>query len=235
MATWIIPKTTWLPTDYINYTDYNRIKGDVEYLLGAVTATALTDYPNSLSVYYRRMSGTVRAGATVRFAAYDCRYSPRSHSKLYKPYAIREIRAGTFHTLRYRDIATEDNPVMPERQLSVSSGGSNLSYTETLRVYQWGVTSLPELYDMGSDKAVNDLWYADEFNTILDNIDLIAEIIGQNYDSRPFYYPNGHTPTALELQGIERKIQLLYNRIGRLDNLYLGSGYLGSRMSNRIL
>lgn len=235
MATWIIPKTTWLPTDYINYTDYNRIKGDVEYLLGALVPVSNTDYPKSLCVYYRYRESSVRAGTTVVFSSYDCRYSPRSNVKLYKPYAIREIYTGSNYRLQFRDIADEAHPVMPERSLRVSPTGTALPYREVFRVFQWGITDVPDYLDMRSDKAVNDLWYADEVNAILDNIDTIAEIIGQNYDSRPFYYPNGSTPTAVELNNIERKIQLLYNRIGRLDNLYLGSGYLGSRMSNRIL
>lgn len=232
MATWITPKISWLPTDYINYTDYNRIKGDVEYLLGAVSSSNSVDYPYSLSVYNYSYNYTIRANATFTLPAIDCRWSPKSNKRLYMPFGVRTvIRTNSGRRLWYQE--TDRNGLMTN--WAYRNGGSDLPVTVTLLIFQWGVTSLPELYDMGSDKAVNDLWYADEFNTILDNIDLIAEIIGQNYDSRPFYYPNGHTPTALELQGIERKIQLLYNRIGRLDNLYLGSGYLGSRMSNRIL
>lgn len=30
---WIEPKTDWVSTDYINYTDYNRIKNNIEYLM----------------------------------------------------------------------------------------------------------------------------------------------------------------------------------------------------------
>ena len=29
---WITPVTTWKSTDFINYTDYNRIKGKVAYI-----------------------------------------------------------------------------------------------------------------------------------------------------------------------------------------------------------
>lgn len=29
---WIEPKTNWLETDYFNYTDYNRIKNNIDYL-----------------------------------------------------------------------------------------------------------------------------------------------------------------------------------------------------------
>lgn len=29
---WQEPKTNWVSTDYFNYTDYNRIKGNIEYL-----------------------------------------------------------------------------------------------------------------------------------------------------------------------------------------------------------
>lgn len=29
---WIEPKTNWLETDYFNYTDYNRIKNNIDFL-----------------------------------------------------------------------------------------------------------------------------------------------------------------------------------------------------------
>ena len=29
---WTTPKTDWIATDYFNYTDYNRIKGNIEFL-----------------------------------------------------------------------------------------------------------------------------------------------------------------------------------------------------------
>lgn len=29
---WVEPKTDWVSTDYINYTDYNRIKNNIDYL-----------------------------------------------------------------------------------------------------------------------------------------------------------------------------------------------------------
>lgn len=29
---WVDPKTNWTSTDYINYSDYNRIKNNIEYL-----------------------------------------------------------------------------------------------------------------------------------------------------------------------------------------------------------
>lgn len=30
---WITPKTDWLPTDYFNLADYNRIKGNIEHVI----------------------------------------------------------------------------------------------------------------------------------------------------------------------------------------------------------
>lgn len=30
---WTEPKTNWVSTDYVNYSDYNRIKNNIEYLL----------------------------------------------------------------------------------------------------------------------------------------------------------------------------------------------------------
>ena len=33
---WITPKTNWVEKDYFNLTDYNRIKGNIEYLADKV-------------------------------------------------------------------------------------------------------------------------------------------------------------------------------------------------------
>lgn len=131
---WVQPKVLWYSDDYINYTDYNRIKNDVE-------------------------------------ALYDMLTDPDF-----------------------------------------------------------------ELADMGEDKAVNDLWYADEVNTILDNLDLIAREIGMAFN-KPYYFPNGNTPNNVELGYIEHKLLLIYNRInGQSEALYLGQGgYLGTRIQNRLL
>ena len=93
-----------------------------------------------------------------------------------------------------------------------------------------------ELDDMGEDKAINDLWYADEFNVILDNLDRIAQFINTKFN-KPLYFPNGHTPNYTELGYIEHKILMIYNRInGGIEPLYLGmGGYVGSRIQNRLL
>ena len=93
-----------------------------------------------------------------------------------------------------------------------------------------------ELEDMGNDKAINDFWTASEFDVLIDNIELIAISLGGNFSNKPYYYPNGATPTVLELNVIERKIQNLYNRINKPYRIYLGQGgSLGSRMVNRLI
>ena len=87
-----------------------------------------------------------------------------------------------------------------------------------------------------ADKAVNDLWYADEVNQILEDIDHTAEALGLDFYNKPFYAPNGATPTAFELNVIERTEKRIYDYLYKSYVLYAGQGgYSGSRVTNMLL
>ena len=73
-----------------------------------------------------------------------------------------------------------------------------------------------ELEDMGNDKIVNEYWTADEFDTLINNVEAIAVFLGGDFDDKPYYYPNGATPTVAELNVIEEKILYLYNQINEI-------------------
>lgn len=89
--------------------------------------------------------------------------------------------------------------------------------------------------DMGEDKSVNDYWYADEVNTICDNLDSMCEALGGDFSGKPMYSDNGATPTYAELNLIEKRTRDLYNQIMGTYTLYLGIGYTGNRISNILL
>ena len=74
-------------------------------------------------------------------------------------------------------------------------------------------SDLFDIVDMGSEKLVNDLLYARELNTVLDNLELIGSNIGLPFEDRPYYSADGSMPDADELNLIEEYELLLYNRI----------------------
>ena len=117
-----------------------------------------------------------------------------------------------------------------------------INYTDYNRIKNdvnelYGMLTDPdfEIEDMGSDKAVNDLWYADEVNLIVENLDRIAEGIGADFKNKPYYYPNGDTPTYMELNVIEQTLRNLYNRVNKSYRNYVGTGYVGAYIANRLI
>ena len=67
----------------------------------------------------------------------------------------------------------------------------------------------------------------------MDGIEAVAKDIGSNFDNKPYYYPNGSTPTVMELNLIERKLDRLYNQINNPYSIYLGQGgSIGTRITN---
>lgn len=46
LTTWTTPKTDWAYTDFINYTDYNRIVGNVEYIIALANQLEEDTYPS---------------------------------------------------------------------------------------------------------------------------------------------------------------------------------------------
>ena len=125
-------------------------------------------------------------------------------------------------------------PVISWRPIDwINASDYNRIKNNTLYLIEATEGELP-VADMGEDKVVNDLWYADEFNTICDNIRIVAEANGTRFYP-PYYYPNGSTPTNVELNYIEQTLLNIYNRINNLNLAYMGTVYLGSLVNNRIL
>ena len=71
-----------------------------------------------------------------------------------------------------------------------------------------------DILDMGEDKTYGDHFYADEINTILDNIETINQRTFKVDNGQKLKYsPNGRTMTYIELNKIERMIVNLWDRI----------------------
>ena len=223
---WSTPKINWLATDYINYTDYNRIKANVQALY------------DRLILYTGTTEVTLFEGQTYNFEII--------YALIYKGQRI------IFDAVSVGENGEKDTIyiVADRNGYDVTFNGVTSHSTSSTYVYRptfnatmtvksarvFYVDEVFEIPSMGDDKAVNDLWYADEFNTIIENLDIIAEHTGADFPNKPIYSPNGHTPTNVELNSIERRCQLIYNRINRTYRIYLGQGgYIGARISNRLL
>ncbi len=71
-----------------------------------------------------------------------------------------------------------------------------------------------EIQHISEDKTVSDYFYADEINTIEDNLKTINEnTLNKNSGEYPMYYDNGNTMDFNELNRIESLIMLLHEKI----------------------
>ena len=214
---WVTPKTWWSAVnDKINYTDVNRIKNNVQALYDSLLVFQTNQYEY-------RTTPEQPYGKMIVLPAYDNYYflldltwtgaDTRTYSNKYYIHGVGEHHFG------------EDCPFIREENC-VATG----SMTVTVGGYQF------DIEPMFTDKAVNDLWYADEFNMVIDNLDTICRnTFNTGFSGKPYYAENGHTPTAEELNIIERFTQNLYNRIVSTFDVHVGEGYAGNRITNMIL
>jgi len=120
-------------------------------------------------------------------------------------------------------------------------------YINTADLTRWR-SNVSQLYSLAVEKGYeipdyqpvstppnNYTWYADWLMVVIDDIDYIAEAIGTDFAGKPFYYANGRTPTAEELNLMERQMLFLYNRLNDTYENYLGTGYTGAYIANRLL
>ena len=193
---WVTPKTDWdRDTDRFNYTDYNRIKGNVElvYILSVPyhgTNTQSISANNQFTVMCGHFNEGWNTDFVIHVTGETTDYTHEHHLEF-------DDQTGTGGTVVERIVSTTE-PL-------------TITWTQTLKYV--GVEEYYEIEDMGNDKAVNDFWYADEWNTILDNLRLISEKTGIAIDEMPIYYPNGSTPTDDELNVIENNCLVIYNAI----------------------
>ena len=223
---WSTPKINWLATDYINYTDYNRIKANVQALYdslilytGTTEETIYEETPYNFPIIY----GLINDGQKVIYDA----IAEGENGEKDTIYIVADNKG---YDVTFNGVTTHS---------TLSQYRYVPSFSGTMTVNSAKVFYVDEVFEipsMGDDKAVNNLWYADEFNTIIENLDIIAEHTGADFPNKPIYSPNGHTPTNVELNSIERRCQIIYNRINRTYRIYLGQGgYIGARISNRLL
>ena len=211
---WVVPKTFWLKSDYINVADYNRWKNNVEYIkdLLVVYFEQFTNAVSEGNIMYLHFEETVNEGEIVYWRL---RYT-RSESGEVTEFSYEFTESGTY------DYGAFEFP----------ESGSLKVTKEVTR----GIDFIP-YEDMGADKTVNDYWYADEVNTIIDNLLAISyAVLGYERGGLPIYSDNGNTPTADECNAIEGLTLYLYNQIvGGTYTMYLGTGYTGSRIANILL
>lgn len=209
---WITPKTNWVKTDYINYTDYNRWKNNVEFIKDLLIADeqSATNSVSQGGVFYLHFEETVSEGQIV---FYTIRFTG-SESEEEIEYDYKFTESGTY------DYGAFEYPEDGELYISrvVTRGCDLFSYE-----------------DMGADKLLNAYWRAAEMNRICDNLDSMCEALGVDFSGKPMYSDNGATPTYTELNLIEKRTRDLYNQIMGSYTMYLGIGYTGSRISNILL
>jgi len=212
---WVAPKTFWLRSDYINVADYNRWKNNVEYIKDLIVNDhQSTDYDVTegyelhLTVNVYNLPEGYKQTVVFRFVG---------ESGEETRFEFTYDEEGLYDNGSY--ICTEDGTVYID----------GLMYVDTCSYFVYK--------DMGSDKAVNDFWYADEVNTIIDNLLAISyAVLGYERGGLPIYSDNGNTPTADECNAIEGLTLYLYNQIvGGTYTMYLGTGYTGSRIANILL
>lgn len=208
---WVTPKVNWQTSDHINYTDYNRIKNNVTQLYSVV-------------LFMRKNTSTIYVEPEEAYATHKTNYND-DVQLLFYVYDGSGTQVGYYELIGYGEI-----DVFVENTSDVGQTFTIVTY-RSKRGYTYF-----DIDDMGNDKAVNDLWYADEFNTIIDNIDKIAEELGMDFGRKPFYAPNGATPTAFELNVIEQTERNIYNVLNGAYTIYIGmGGYCGTRIQNTIL
>lgn len=217
---WVTPKTWWnrLNGDRINYTDVNRIKNNVLYLKESLfvresirvkVIPEVQDYV-VFTISDDDANYYFQVNATIKGNT-----SGQTYNYTYYFHGKGEHRYG------------QECPIVGEEQCRI---------TEFYSVYR---AAYPfTIQPMFEDKSVNDLWYADEINTVLDNLETIAEhTTNLTFNGRPHYGDNSPVPTDTELNIIEGFTLNLYNRIYRdVPGINLGTeGSIGEPITNRLI
>ena len=88
---------------------------------------------------------------------------------------------------------------------------NNLAYLRDLAITMYEEFSITSL---GSDRSPSDYFYADEINTLEDNLNTInANSLKMSYGEAPVYVANGNTMDYTELNRLESATLDLYNRL----------------------
>lgn len=216
---WVTPKTWWnrLNGDHINYTDVNRIKNNVQYIYDHLSGTGVT------SIFYtdpptRSITFTITEENKDYFYRVTVSIKGQTSGKTYRNIYY-------FHGAGTYEYGQDCMYLRQER----------CKVTQTAIPY---IVPYFTIKMMFRDKSVNDLWYADEINTVLDNLETIAEHTSNlTFNGRPYYGDNSPVPTDIELNIIEGFTLNLYNRIYRdVPGINLGiDGSIGERITNRLL
>lgn len=213
---WVMPKTFWTKNDYINYGDYNRWKNNVEYLYNLVV------------LWKDEYTADFSQGDTIPLLMNVTQIPNDKPNAFFTAILIYESESGEVTRQEYK---VYENGQYDFGTFTCPEDGTALF----ISVVTDGCDYF-ELLDMGNDKALNDYWYADEVNTIIDNLQAISEaVIGYVQGGLPMYSDNGNTPTAEECNEIERLTLYLYNQIVGTYTMYVGIGYTGSRLTNCLL
>jgi hypothetical protein len=229
---WITPKINWTEDDYFNASDYNRIKDNADFLYGMGKVSSLTtDYPHSLVVTNLERTGT--GALNIAESETDENYSIVSHSLLKKGrgYFSVEVLLNNDTTI-FREFDSKKEGLLRIEEMRFP----NATSWTLRRIQTQCFARYFDAKDTGAEKLVNDLLYARELNTVLDNLELIGSRVGLEFEDRPYYSADGSMPDADELNLIEQYEMLLYNRINSVYRVYLGvGGRVGTRFSNTII
>ena len=226
---WIDTKH-WVTGDYFNYTDYNRIINDLlflsdsicTYIADDVESSTVPQYADQIAEYLKpqisMINEAIANGECLRMCfLWVSNVSNTKYPIVYSFYESVDEVATKF--------TRETTPKLWEEEGKV--------YVDTRKAELDKIVYLPDEFPT---KAVNGYWFASELNAILDGIEAVAKDIGSNFDNKPYYYPNGSTPTVMELNLIERKLDRLYNQINNPYSIYLGQGgSIGARITNTLM
>lgn len=217
---WVTPKTWWnrLNGDHINYTDVNRIKNNVLYLKESLfvgTSFGIKVIPEGREYFVFNISDENKDYYYQVNVTIKGNTSGQTYRYTYYFHGAGAHRYG------------QECPVV---------GAEDCRSSEMYSFYR---AAYPfTIQPMFEDKAVNDLWYADEINTVLDNLETIAEHTSNlTFNGRPYYGDNSPVPTDTELNIIEGFTLNLYNRIYRdTPGINLGTeGSIGEPITNRLI
>lgn len=228
---WVTPKTWWSRVnDRLNYTDVNRIKNNVQAIYDGIIISSST---------------TSEHVGPLSIKVININYNALSEGQkwIYDITAELNTRTYTIHVVAYKDgyYDVTRNGITERKTgfLFVYGTGENEEGTFTVTTTKaYMVDELFTIKPMFADKVVNDLWYADEINTVLDNLETIAGKVSRlAFNGRPYYGDNSPVPTDIELNIIEGFTLNLYNRIyGEGSGIKLGiEGSVGERITNRLI
>ena len=225
---WIDTKH-WVTGDYFNYTDYNRIINDLLFLSDSVCSNVYENDGTTDPEYADIIANYLRPTADFVNPIID------NGNCFRLVFVWTSSESDTQYVVDYTFYEKVDEVVTKfTRETTPKLWEENGTYHFYSRE-----APLDKIIFVPPDfptKAVNDYWFAREINAILDGIEAVAKDIGSNFDNKPYYYPNGSTPTVMELNLIERKLDRLYNQINNPYSIYLGQGgSIGTRITNTLM